>query len=289
MNEVHLFEDLKQKLNKILKRKIKLFQKKLLQAEEELQKAAAWQQLYHQALLLQANLYRIKEGASTVEIEDWNTPGLSCTFFLNPQLKPYEEVQKRFKASKKLQVGLPYKTAYVNKLEDQMSHWKQAEKTLLEAQSLQELQKLETQFLATDSITVKKKTAEPHSWYRTYQSRKGDFIYVGKSAKENDRLTFQFAHGNDWWLHVADYPGSHVILRTASKREVSPESLQDAMQLALYHSKARTHKEAEVCLTQCKYVKKLGGKAGQVTLSQHRRMKIKEDPQCLKRLLQKDF
>jgi len=55
--------------------------------------------------------------------------------------------------------------------------------------------------------------------------------------------------------------------------------LQDALQLALHYSKAKNRGEAEVCLTQRKFVSRLKkGKTGQVQISKHKIIFIRFDP-----------
>ena len=109
---------------------------------------------------------------------------------------------------------------------------------------------------------------------------------MGKSAKDNDQLTFRYANGSDYWLHARNVPGSHVILRVVKGKEPDAESIKDAMQLALAYS--RSPEEGEICLTQCKYVARQGREAGKVHVSKHKVAYAKKDPQRLKRLKSPD-
>ena len=43
----------------------------------------------------------------------------------------------------------------------------------------------------------------------TYQGAK---IMFGKNASSNNELTFKVAHKDDWYLHIKDYHGAHVII-----------------------------------------------------------------------------
>ena len=40
-----------------------------------------------------------------------------------------------------------------------------------------------------------------------------DEIWIGKNNIQNDYLTNHLAKGTDYWFHVKDAPGAHVILR----------------------------------------------------------------------------
>src|SRR5205085_12004045 len=44
--------------------------------------------------------------------------------------------------------------------------------------------------------------------YRRFRSQGGQAILVGRSARDNDTLTFQVARGNDVWLHARGLQGA---------------------------------------------------------------------------------
>ena len=65
-------------------------------------------------------------------------------------------------------------------------------------------------------------------------------ILVGKGDTRNDRLTFEVAEPDDFWLHVVNFPGSHVVVRNPDHLAELPASvLKHAARLAVWHSKAR--------------------------------------------------
>jgi predicted ribosome quality control (RQC) complex YloA/Tae2 family protein len=71
---------------------------------------------------------------------------------------------------------------------------------------------------------------------RTYTSFDGITIKVGENAKDNDILT-ETSYPKEWWLHVIDAPGSHVVI--CHEGEIIPrETKRDAAILAVRHSKA---------------------------------------------------
>ena len=85
----------------------------------------------------------------------------------------------------------------------------------------------------------------------------GREIFVGRNSRENDELTFRVAGADDFWLHVAGYSGSHVIVRNPSgDPELDEPLLVRAAQLAAYHSQARNSAKVEVHYTQRKFVGK---------------------------------
>lgn len=97
-------------------------------------------------------------------------------------------------------------------------------------------------------------------------------VLVGRTARDNDTLTFQIASQRDFWLHVAGCPGSHVIVRNPEGLSTLPrETLRYAAVLAARHSKARSAGQLSVHVTQVKEVTKpKGAPPGQVSLKRYR-------------------
>jgi predicted ribosome quality control (RQC) complex YloA/Tae2 family protein len=106
-------------------------------------------------------------------------------------------------------------------------------------------------------------------------SADGLAILVGRSARENDRLTFRLAQGRDWWLHAQGLPGSHVVVLNPAGAALPPRTLREAAWLAAYYSQGRASGRVEVDYTQRKHVRRVkGGEPGQVTFTQNRSVLI---------------
>jgi predicted ribosome quality control (RQC) complex YloA/Tae2 family protein len=104
-----------------------------------------------------------------------------------------------------------------------------------------------------------KKTPDVKSKARTFLSSDGFEILVGKGAKDNDHLTFRVARSNDLWLHAADYPGSHVVVKGRNREEIPQKTLIEAAQLAAFYSQAREESKVAVHYTLKKFVHKPKG------------------------------
>ena len=103
---------------------------------------------------------------------------------------------------------------------------------------------------------------------RSFVSSDGFEILVGKKAKDNDFLTFRVARSLDTWMHAADYPGSHVVIRNPNRKEVPPRTLLEAARLAAFYSQGKSQPKAAVHYTQKKFVNKpKGAAAGLVSLA----------------------
>lgn len=102
----------------------------------------------------------------------------------------------------------------------------------------------------------KTKQEQTYKGVRRFVSSDGFEIWVGKKATDNDHLTFRMARSLETWLHTADYPGSHVVIRDSGKTKVPERTLVEAAQLAAFYSNAREHGKASVRYTQRKFVHK---------------------------------
>lgn len=111
---------------------------------------------------------------------------------------------------------------------------------------------------------------------RRYRSSDGYEIIVGRRAKENDQLTFKVARSYDTWMHAADYPGSHVVVRARGRDEPVPHrTIVEAARLAAHFSQAAKDSKVAVNYTQRKFVSKPKGAApGLVYLSSFRTLLV---------------
>jgi predicted ribosome quality control (RQC) complex YloA/Tae2 family protein len=116
------------------------------------------------------------------------------------------------------------------------------------------------------------KAAEQVAGARRYRSSDNYEILVGRAAKDNDQLTFKVARAHDLWLHAADYPGSHVIVRNPERgADVPHRTIIEAAQLAAYFSQAKRDAKVSVHYTQRKFLSKPKGAApGLVRMSSFR-------------------
>src|ERR1041384_6318052 len=104
----------------------------------------------------------------------------------------------------------------------------------------------------------------------------GREVLIGKGARENDELTFDVASPEDFWLHVAEYSGSHVVVRNPGKEKQLDDSiLVKAAQLAAYFSQARNSSKVEVHYTKRRNVTKpRRAKPGLVRLLEFKSIKV---------------
>lgn len=121
--------------------------------------------------------------------------------------------------------------------------------------------------------------------WRPYRTSGGIEVRVGRSSRDNDRLTFGHAAPGEVWLHARSVPGSHVVLRWREEGAPPARDLEEAAVLAAYYSKARSSGTVAVDWTRRRYVRKpRGAPPGRVSLIQARTIFVAPDAALEERL-----
>jgi predicted ribosome quality control (RQC) complex YloA/Tae2 family protein len=105
----------------------------------------------------------------------------------------------------------------------------------------------------------------------------GMIILVGRSARQNQQITFRRAGPDDLWLHAVDVPGSHVVVLSGG-RPVPDAVLRRAAELAAEHSAARGEAGVLVAYTRRRYVRQVrNGRPGMVTYKREQTLRVSAD------------
>ncbi|MFZ1082267.1 MAG: NFACT RNA binding domain-containing protein [Candidatus Kryptoniota bacterium] len=236
-------------VNRLLKRK-KEVQGTISKIEQDLSKNREEQYRSFGGILMQ-HLHDIKKGASSFSlggvIEAGEIP-------LDSKLSAVKNAQQYFEKSKKARES--HRLA--------ITRMEELKKSLVKIEDELRNVEGETDHKKLLSIEKKKKTKDDVP-FRQFEI-KGYKVYVGKDAKNNDKLTFGFAKPNDIFLHARGVSGSHVIIRNPSHEFPQKPVLQFAASLAAHYSKARTSGIVPVAYTMRKFVKKAKGEPGAVLL-----------------------
>jgi hypothetical protein len=226
-----------------LKRRVTRLQKKLLTKEEI--------EFFRECgELILANMVEVKKGHSSVELLSPYTQR-RIVVKLDPRLTPQANAQKYFSRYKKEKRGQPALREQIARLEKEIS----------EAEGAGEL--------ARPMKKVVSRKVEKQEPFHKFNLDSGSVVFVGKSAKSNDQLTFQQARSGDYFFHARGVEGAHTILRANVPKGQRPgkDEIKMAAAIAAYFSKAKTQKKVPVSFTQRKYLKKdKKGKPGSVIM-----------------------
>lgn len=235
--------------------------------EQDLHRHGEPEDLKKRGDLLLANLYQARRQGNQVFVVDYfdeNQPEIAIEADENSSLQ--EAAEKFFARYAKARNAAQELTARIEHLESEISNL-QSKAADLEAIVEQRDEAALIEFVEKNKLASgkqapqtdkpkSKKEPEIASGTRRYRSSDGLEILVGRQAKDNDYLTFRVSKSLDWWMHAADYPGSHVVVRNPSKGELPPKTLIEAAELAAKFSQARADAKVAVNYTQRKFVSK---------------------------------
>ncbi len=110
---------------------------------------------------------------------------------------------------------------------------------------------------------------------RLRRSPAGFLVLAGRSARQNDALTFRTAAPDDLWFHVRGRPGAHVVLRTEGKPVPEADQLF-AAGLAASLSGVPRGEAVEVTVARRKHLRRpRGGTEGQVLVHRSETVRVR--------------
>ncbi len=118
---------------------------------------------------------------------------------------------------------------------------------------------------------------------KSFKSKDGMTIWVGKSKDENLELTFKHARGNDLWMHLRGRPGAHVVIPLPTNKSPPLETLLDAAMLTIHYSGGSKWGKTEVDYTFKKYVKRIKDST-EASYTNNKTLLVEPDETRLKRL-----
>lgn len=207
--------------------------------------------------LILANLGTLRHEGEKLFLTDYfDVEQKEITLSITNNQTPQQLAEHYFKQYQRAKRGLQEVEKRLIKTEKELSTKQLLLSKLLSAVTEADLNLLEKPFAApqiTKQSNVKKDTVVSTS-IRRYVSCDGYEILVGRSDKSNEELTFQMARPMDIWLHAADYPGPHVLIRNPQRGVIPQKTIYEAAQLAAFFSKARRETVAAVRYTERKNV-----------------------------------
>jgi predicted ribosome quality control (RQC) complex YloA/Tae2 family protein len=233
--------------------------------------------------LLKSNFKEIKKGLKKIEIYDYESDGL-ITIPLQENLTPAENIERYFNKYKKIKNGriIWEKEKYVT-----LDKIKNYETLLAEVKNIDNLfdfNKLEEKLNLIGKKSGNNNSVNNRLPARIFNLSNGYKAYVSKSAKDADRMLSAIANGNDYWFHVRDYPGCHVVVKCIKNAQLPEIIKTEASNLAVFFSKIKNAEYADIHFTLVKYLHKSGNKSGLVFPTQEKNLRIKFDKGIIDRI-----
>jgi predicted ribosome quality control (RQC) complex YloA/Tae2 family protein len=266
----------KEELFSRLNRKAEQFKRIIFQLENSEPDKAKAEIIRYEADMLAAFQFQIDAGTTRFAIpEAYQLPEMPKEIQLNPALSIQQQIEAKYRRARNF---TNEKTARKEKLIKTKSEY---EKIRILTAALEKITDIHAirQFHKENSDFFEQIGRDNKGDESAFPYSKHDFqgweIWVGKSAKDNDEMTFHHSAKNDLWLHTRHSSGSHVIIRAQGKKAVPPEILRYAAALAARYSKEKHSGLVSVVYTLRKYVtKRKGAPPGKVTYQFEKEMLI---------------
>jgi predicted ribosome quality control (RQC) complex YloA/Tae2 family protein len=237
----------------------------------ELERAQDLERLRWEGEMIYGFLHAIQPGQALLEVE-----GREIT--LDPARAPAENAQERFHAYDKAKSALAGVPERLRAVEAQLAGLDETLALLELAEGYEAIEGIareavEQGYLREAATARKRQKVRPQPPLRI-ESGDGFTIYVGRSAGQNERVTFAIGGPDDLWLHARGIPGAHVIVKSAG-REVPERTLLEAAALAAYFSKGRDEAGVDVEIARRALVRRVpGGPPGLVTYRAERAVRV---------------
>lgn len=217
--------------------------------------------------LITNNLYRIDDhNKNSIELENYYDDNNLIIIPLDGSITPSKNAKKFFKKYKKLKNAKEFVDIQKKSVEADINYLESIIYEINSADSILFLDGIYTELQDTSIVKDKSKKSKKIKKNKTSTENQtlhdflkytvdGFTVLVGKNNKQNDYLTTKVAKKDDIWLHVKDFHGSHVILKTENKIP-SQETINKCAKIAKEHSKANQSNNITVDYTYVQYVKK---------------------------------
>jgi predicted ribosome quality control (RQC) complex YloA/Tae2 family protein len=250
--------------------------RKLLYQAEELRETEDRESFRRAGDIIQANLYRIKRGDTTLTAEDFYAEEPAETVIpLDPKLSPHKNAEKYYKKYAKAKNARIALSEQMREGEKELAYLESVLEELSRAMGEKDLEEIRAELVEGGYIREndKKKNQQTSSAPYKFTSSTGVPISVGKNNRQNDNLTFKTAFRGDTWLHAQKIHGAHVII---TSDDPDGTTLLEAAALAAYFSQGRDAGAVDVDYTKARNVKKpSGSKPGMVIYTDYKTLRVR--------------
>ena len=262
-NEKDAFNILKQKKESIIKSleqaKGKLLSKQLLLLEElrEAEKKDVWK-LYGDLII--SNLHLMEEGSHKADLVNY-LDNSKVTIPLDSKKSLSQNAQGYYKKYHKAKVAIDEKSSQLKETRLDLLYLEGNLDLINRTEDINIIEEIREELRENGYYRkqrVKPMVSKKKANFERYELKSKSLVLVGRNNRENDLLTFKESKPGDYWFHVKDYPGSHVLLRPKNKT-LTQEEITEAAEIAAYHSALRNSQKASVDYMPIRYLKKPQG------------------------------
>lgn len=259
---------LRQIKNNLLRKinsQIKLVNKKIEILNKNLSKEKNMDSIRMKGDLLAANVNKLNKGDKEITVKDFYNNNKDIKISLDSRKNPWENVDSYYKRYKKIKNSIDFAKDDLPKQKDLLAYLNQVSDFVERSESISDLDEIKEELIENKIIkntSRNKKKIKAKSKPMQFKTVDNSNIYVGKNSRQNDYITLKLANKNDYFFHVRNAPGSHVILKTNLLNE---NDIKIASYLAASNSSQAKSNKVDVDYTEKKNVNKAkGAKPGMV-------------------------
>lgn len=259
---------LRQIKNNLLRKinsQIKLVNKKIDILNKNLKKEKNMDSIRMKGDLLAANVNKLNKGDKEIIVKNFYNNNKDIKISLDSRKNPWENVDSYYKRYKKIKNSIDFAKDDLPKQKDLLEYLNQVSDFVERSESISDLDEIKEELIENKIIkntSRNKKKTKSKSKPMQFKTVDNSNIYVGKNSRQNDYITLKLANKNDYFFHVRNAPGSHVILKTNLLNE---NDIKIASYLAASNSSQAKSNKVDVDYTEKKNVNKSkGAKLGMV-------------------------
>ncbi len=222
--------------------------------------------------IITANIYLLKKGMREAELVDYYDESVpTVNIKLDERLTPSQNAQFYYKKYNKLKSAEVMLTKQIEDAERELSYIDTIFDSLTKAETEADLSQIRAELMQAGygktldnlrrSMTRTKKEYK-NALKKDYKPLKfivdGYEVLCGKNNLQNDYITTEVGDKEDYWFHVKNAPGSHVLLR-CGKEEPEAEVFTKCAMIAAYYSSRKETPQVSVDYTKIRYIKKPSG------------------------------
>jgi predicted ribosome quality control (RQC) complex YloA/Tae2 family protein len=233
----------------------------------ELKRAGELDRLRGEGEMIYAFMHTLAPGQTALIVED-------RTITLDPTSTPVENAQERFRAYDKAKNAIAGVPERLQAVQARLAGLDETLALLDLAEGYDQIEAIAREAAEHDYIRAPARTRAPKPGKRLaplrVESSDGFMIYIGRSAGQNEQVTFKIGASDDLWLHARGLPGAHVIIKNGG-REVPETTLYEAAALAAYYCQARAEPAVEIDIARRGLVRRIpNGPVGLVSYQAER-------------------
>lgn len=244
---------------RVIKNERKKLSRKIVKLKKQLDLAENSEGYRIRGEILNAHLNQVKAGMQKISLPNYYQNNKPLTIKLNPALSPARNAQKYFFRYKKLRDSIKHVNEQIKIAQNTLAYFDTVQ-TAIDNADPQDIDQITDELVNQGYIRRqqprkrRKKIREQN--LNKFKLTSGKIVLVGKNNYQNDWLTLKKANKHDYWFHVKNMPGSHVILRNARPTE---QDIKETAEIAAFYSKAKLSAHVQVDYVEARRVKKPNG------------------------------